>query len=77
MLSAVIYNVFDFIRTTTLDDIYRHYNPLQSHSSSKPTTNNNLGNHRAISNRRQDKPVHEDYEEGDITGYAMPHQSDV
>lgn len=29
------------------------------------------------SHRRQDKPVHEDYEEGDVTGYALQQPIDV
>jgi len=58
-------------RTATMDDIYRHIMtsptpPNNSLISSTLLTNNKLA-------RRQDKHDENEYEEGDVTGYAMQH----
>lgn len=60
-------------RSTTLNDIYSHYIlPNISAPSAKPS-----GQRHLSSRRRQDKPVNEDYEEGDVTGYALQQPMDV
>ncbi len=53
-----------------MDDIYRHI------MMSPPSPNNSLISSTLLSNklvRRQDKNDENEYEEGDVTGYAMQH----
>lgn len=74
-----IKNIF-FQRTTTLEDIYRHYtnNPFNQVSNITLTRSDA----RSSNIRRQDAQVHEnhngdDYEEGEVTGYAMSQPAQV
>lgn len=49
-----------------MDDIYSNF---IFDNTSKTT----VEDARSLANRRQEKPVHEDYLEGDVTGYAEQH----
>lgn len=56
-----------------MDDIYRHI-MMSPPSSSSP--NNSVISSTLLTNklvRRQDKNDENEYEEGDVTGYAMQH----
>lgn len=53
-----------FLRTATLNDIYRH---IQPHN----TSNSLIGMSKSPPFRRIDGVSNDDYEEGTVTGYAM------
>lgn len=54
-------------KTTTLEDIYRHYSVKPSEVNT--LSNSSSGSRRAFDTRHDDED--DDYEEGEITGYAM------
>lgn len=57
-----------FNRTATMDDIYRHFD---SKTGAKAVNKTNVSPSVHIdSGRRQDK-ISEEYEEGDVTGFAV------
>lgn len=50
-----------------MDDIYRHYISPGFYNNSETMANGRKNG----ANRKQDINISEDYEEGDVTGYAM------
>lgn len=62
-----------FCRTATMDDIYHH---IMTSPPPPPSSNSSLISSTLHTNklaRRQDKNDENEYEEGDVTGYAMQH----
>lgn len=64
-------------RSTTLNDIYSNFIRPKPAETTSPSNDVSSGPKLFTSRRRQDKPVHEEYEEGDVTGYAMQQPDDV